>query len=100
MAKKQSEEFWQSHLEAWRQSGLTQVAYCTNQGLSLKSFYRWRGKEKETAGIAKPSLTLVPVSINAPTTGSTLQIHSPSGWRIELSGDSPPRLADLLRALP
>lgn len=100
MAKKRGEEYWQRHLEAWRQSDLTQVAYCTRQGLSVKSFYRWRRKDKETAGTTKPSLILVPVSVRAPATDSIIRLHSPGGWRVELTGDSIPRLADLLRALP
>lgn len=100
MAKRQTMEFWQGQLEGWRRSGLTQVAYCASRGLSIKSFHRWRGKEKETAASAKPSLTLVPVSPGAPAVGRTVQIHSPGGWRIDLPAASAPWLADLLRSLP
>jgi len=33
MAKRLGAEYWQWHLDAWRQSGLTQVAYCARHGL-------------------------------------------------------------------
>jgi len=35
-----------SHLPAaWRKSGLTQQAFCDQQGISLATFSYWRGKE-------------------------------------------------------
>jgi len=42
MARRHGLVYWQKHLAAWSQSGLTQEAYCTQNGLSTKSFYRWR----------------------------------------------------------
>lgn len=98
MVKRQSAEFWEQHLEEWRQSGLTQVAYCASHGLHIKSFYRWRRKERN---IAQPDrLTLVPVSLGSPATNGCVQIHSPGGWRIELPAGGTSWLADLLRQLP
>ena len=100
MAKRRTSEFWQRQLEAWRQSGLTQVAYCVSHGLSIKSFYRWRRKEAEPVASAAPSLTLVPISVAAPAPNSVARLHSPGGWRIELPTGNTPWLADLLRQLP
>jgi len=35
-----------SHLSAaWRKSGLTQQAFCDQEGISLAAFSYWRGKE-------------------------------------------------------
>lgn len=100
MAKRQTVGFWQEQLEGWRRSGLTQVAYCASRGLSIKSFHRWRRKEREIAASATPSLTLVPVSLGAPVMGSVVRLHSPGGWRIDLPATGAPWLADLLRQLP
>lgn len=100
MAKRHGQEFWRAHLEAWRRSDLTQREYCASQGLGEKAFYRWRRKEREAVASAKSSLTLVPVSVGAPVTGSIVRLHSPGGWRIELPAGSAPWLADLLRQLP
>ncbi|MDP3438626.1 MAG: hypothetical protein Q8R95_03415 [Azonexus sp.] len=101
MARRHGPVYWQKHLEAWSQSDLTQEAYCSQNGLSTKSFYRWRRKEKDALSAAGSSLTLVPVSISGPaTTGSVVRLHSPGGWRIELPTGSAPWLADVLRQLP
>ena len=50
---------------------------------------------------AMPSaLTLVPVSVGAAVTDSVVRLHSPGGWRIELTGGRVAWLAELLRQLP
>jgi len=32
---------WRRHVEAWRESGLSQAAYCHQQGLNRKTFSVW-----------------------------------------------------------
>lgn len=92
---------WQKHLEACKQSELTQKAYCAQHGLSTKSFYRWHRKEKDALAATKSSLTLVPVSVvGSATTGNLIRLRTPGGWRIELPVGSAPWLPDLLRQLP
>jgi len=100
MAKRHGQAFWRAHLEAWHRSDLTQREYCASQGLGEKAFYRWRRKEKEAIASATSSLTLVPVSVGAPVTGSIVRLYSPGGWRIELPAGGASWLADLLRQLP
>lgn len=100
MAKRQTAEFWERHLEGWQQSGLTQVAYCASHGLRIKSFSRWRSKTKEAAQAGNSLLTLIPISVAASVAASVVQIHSPGGWRIELPAVGAAMLADLLRQLP
>lgn len=34
--------FWQDHLAQWQRSGMTQVAYCHQQGLNLAQFGYWK----------------------------------------------------------
>lgn len=93
-------EFWRGQLEAWHRSDLTQRDYCARHGLSEKSFYRWRGKEKAVVAAGQSSLTLVPVSVSKTATGDIVRLHSPGGWRIELPAGDVPWLTDLLRQLP
>ncbi len=93
-------EFWRGQLEAWHRSDLTQRDYCARHGLSEKSFYRWRGKEKAVVAAGQSSLTLVPVSVSTPATGGIVRLYSPGGWRIELPASDVPWLTDLLRQLP
>ena len=52
----------------------TQKAYCANQGLGEKAFYRWHRKEKEAIAAAKATLTLVPTRLVAPAPALSL-IH-------------------------
>jgi transposase len=33
---------WQQHLEGWRSSGTTQIAYCMKHGLSRHAFQYWK----------------------------------------------------------
>ena len=98
MATRQGSDYWQTQVEGWRQSGLSQIAYCTHHGLNIKSFRRWRTKLQRATTAA--SLTLVPISVGAPTTAPAIRLHSPGGWRIELATGNPAWLADLLRHLP
>ncbi|WP_162083703.1 IS66 family insertion sequence element accessory protein TnpA [Sulfuriferula nivalis] len=101
MATRHTPDFWQTHLTAWQQTKLTVTAYCTQHGLCAKTFYRWRSQLTTAPNLTRqPPLTLIPVSVQpAPVTG-TLQLHSPTGWRVELPIASTPWLIDLLRQLP
>jgi len=99
MAARQGSAYWQGQVEGWRQSELSQIAYCEQYGLNIKSFRRWRTKLQRAATTAA-SLTLVPISVGTPATAPAIRLHSPGGWRIELATGNPAWLADLLRQLP
>jgi transposase-like protein len=98
MRKRQGTDYWRDQVEAWRQSGLSQIAYCVRHDVNIKSFRRWRIKLQQDA--AAPALTLVPVSVTTPQPEPIIRLHSPGGWRIELATANPAWLADLLRQLP
>jgi transposase-like protein len=104
MTKQERAEAWRGHLESWHKSGLTQVAYCRQHGISIKTFHRWRRKEKEAQSTTPSTLTLVPVSVTAQTTDAVLRLRSPAGWHIELpmqqATGQTAWLADLVRGLP
>jgi transposase-like protein len=98
MAARQGTDYWHAQVEGWRQSELSQIAYCEQHGLNMKSFRRWRTK-LQRATTAAP-LTLVPISVGTPTSTPAIRLHSPGGWRIELATGNSAWLADLLRRLP
>ncbi len=50
---------WKQHIESWKNSGLTQVAYCNEQCLNLPAFQYWKRKFDL---LEKPQ-TLLPVTI-------------------------------------
>ena len=55
---------WFDHIQAWKQSDLTQKAFCENHHLVLASFQRWHQKFR---AIDKPaessSVSFLPVSV-------------------------------------
>lgn len=42
--EKQSREYWQEQVYAWRRSGKKQAEYCREQGIKRWAFYDWRRK--------------------------------------------------------
>lgn len=96
----QTQEFWQAHLDEWKRSGLTQVAYCANHGLHVKAFSRWLSKARKSAQPPDALLTLIPLRVTDVGVNGVLQLHSPGGWRIELPATNTAWLAGLLKQLP
>ncbi len=96
------EDFWRTHLVAWRESGLTKQEYCRQHGVSKSALGWWRTKlTRQTAG----EVTLVPVPFlkgavgrNRITAGLTLVVGS--HYRIEVGDDfHAPTLVRLLKTL-
>lgn len=103
MAKSPGAQYWQEHVEAWRRSGLTQTVYCAEQSINSKTFYRWRRKILPASTAQKPQttpLTLIPVNVDLSASINRIALHSPGGWRIEITDSGPTWLADLLKQLP
>ena len=99
MAMRHGPEFWREHVENWCRSGLKQRDYCANHGLGERAFHRWRDREKDFIAATRGSLTLVPASVGKAETESVVRLRSPSGWEIELPGNSVPLLVDFLKDL-
>lgn len=91
MAQSQKQRFWQTHIRAWQDSGLSQVAYCQANQLSVSSFGYWRRRGRASAS-SPPAV--IPVVRESAVGG--MQLRSPGGWQIVL----PPSLGvDVLRAV-
>ncbi len=41
LRKRQGVDYWRGQVEAWRQSGLSQIAYCARHDVNIKSFRHW-----------------------------------------------------------
>lgn len=85
--------FWREHSEAWKVSGLTQAAYCAQQGISYQSFVyqhnRMSGKAQRSAMNfveAKPQA----VALNNQIAG--LQLMLPNGIKIGITNEVNPVL--------
>lgn len=106
---KQKRRFWRSHLEAWRDSGLSMVAYARQAGISSKSLGYWHGKAKQESSPAaisqRPRLVPVSVAATAASESSTssdagLCLVTRKGQRVEITTDfDPATLQRLLTVL-
>ena len=93
---------WWRHVEAWRESGLTQADYCRQQGLHPKTFSAWTRRELSMDKDAPLKLIAVQVapSVSAASAQASVMLRFPHGIQLELSTAVPPRwLAELLQCL-
>jgi hypothetical protein len=77
---------WAQRLERFALSGLTPAQFCTNEGVSLPSFYSWKRRlataaARDTADDA-PGPRLLPVRLTAPNT--TVELVLPTGTVVRL----------------
>ncbi len=78
-----------SHLpDAWRQSGLSQRAFCEREDISLATFSYWRGKELrgEQQAASAPAFTevIVQPQCRAPGEAPAIEITYPDGTRVRI----------------
>ncbi len=73
--------FWQSHIEAWQSSGLSQAAYCKESDLIIHRFGYWKRKLLDTP-LSIPEATGF-VALNPVVMSSTLALQLPNQLRIE-----------------
>jgi len=79
---------WFNHIQHWKQSGLTQKAFCEQQQLRLGSFQRWRGifmrgeNPEVTSAVSflPVNVTAAPASNLALLINDHLRIEIPAGF--------------------
>ena len=87
---------WMALIEQQNQSGLSAAAFCRQQGVLAKSFYRWRHQLQDDTGSAFIRAVPQP-SAQHTSTGRILLEHGES--RLVFEGGDPLWLAQLLKAL-
>ncbi len=95
---------WKLHLDGWRDSGLSQAAYCRQHGLSLSCFGYWRrtlAPKPEDAAASAAIPALVPIMVDdAPLTEGRIEVRLPNGLQVILPTRlDPARLVPTIRAL-
>jgi len=79
---KSKREFWASHIQAWEQSGLSQVAYCRKNDLKMHRWWYWR---KRISTPLATDVTFVPLKFSSShPSGSIISVNTPNGYRIEI----------------
>ena len=72
---------WRQYIEDWRNSGLSQQAFCRDRDLSYHKFHYWRKKLAHAPANKTPprSSALVPVTYQSPSPVSGLSVQLPNG---------------------
>ena len=105
-SNQEREKFWGRHVEAWRESGLTQVQYSARHGISHASlsYWSWRSRkkagEKKARGSKAAALNLVAVQLGPKALNHGCVVRGPHGWTVEFSSSPPAQyLAEVLGGL-
>jgi len=61
------EAFWRAHVAAWRESGLTQRAYCHRESLPETQLSHWKHRLAKSQRRSRAKASLVPVQVLEPT---------------------------------
>lgn len=79
----QRRKFWETHIEQWQVSGLSQRAYCLQHDLIIHRFYDWRRRIKSAEN---NRVSFLPVSLTGGTSFNqpSVRIHTPNGYTIEI----------------
>ena len=84
---------WERHVVAWKDSGLTQSAYCRVHGLATQTLSAWVYRTKKASKEPAKPLKLVPVVVKESDVqvGLTPSIclQHPSGWQLQLPDGVP-----------
>ena len=78
---KEKRQFWEEHIQAWQQSGLSQVEYCRRNNLKDHQWWYWR---KRISHPPDTDVTFVPLRFSSNKTSRTgISVVTPNGYRIE-----------------
>lgn len=100
----QKAAFWRRHVDAWRESGLSQAEYSRRHGVSVKALWYWkrRFEKEQNPSAAAPVIVAVQPSQLPPREKAyaPLMLYLQSGLRVEVCGDFDPAvLAKLVRTV-
>jgi hypothetical protein len=88
---------WRQHIEVWQNSGMTQVGYCRQHQLNVRTFGARLSDYRKLP--AADSTTLIPVQIEPPAAAAIVFNHV-QGHRLDLPASvSASWVAELLRCL-
>lgn len=62
VGREERRKFWERHVSQWRESGMSQMGYCRQEGLSHKSFVYWKKRVSGTNAV----ISLVELPLQSP----------------------------------
>ena len=84
--KSRLQPFWESHMNAWKETTLSQSAYCQEHDLVAHQFGYWKRKlvDIDDSSVQQPGFVqLKPFQQIASTSVATLSLQLPNQLRIE-----------------
>ena len=84
--KSRLQPFWESHMSAWKETNLSQAAYCQEHELVVHQFGYWKRKliDIDHSAVQKQGFVqLNPFQPVASTSVATLSLQLPNQLRIE-----------------
>jgi hypothetical protein len=76
-------QFWENHIQAWQQSGLSQAEYCRRNDLKNHRWWYWR---KRISYPSDTDVTFVPLRFSSSEISpSGISVVTPNGYRIEIN---------------
>jgi hypothetical protein len=92
--------FWQEHFTQWRASGMSQVAYCRQQGLRLAQFGYWKKRLLTAQAPATMPAATGFIAVHMASAGATLTVVLNDPLRVEVQpGFDPVTLRAVIQAL-
>lgn len=91
-------EYWQEHFKAWKESGKSRTAYCSENNLPLTTFDYWRKKVKSNP--AEIELVGLPLTGRLAMNPAGIGLIINGQYRIEVeNGFCPTTLSELLKVV-
>ena len=92
-AKTQTQGLWKDHSEAWKASGITQQAYCEQEGISYRRFvYQHNRLMSQSKKVPLNFIEAKPESAVISSQATGLQLMLPNGIRIGIGAEINPVL--------
>lgn len=96
------QQYWQTMITKWRQSGLSQATFCRRHQLQTQQFSKWKLHLAKAAGTASKKPTVQPdfIEIKPSAFQHVYEIITPDDYRIRIEGAcGPDVLSEILSAV-
>lgn len=97
--KRYSAEFWSSHVQRQRASGMTKDQYVKEHGISKSALYRAEKRENARGGAVAKAPKFVPVALVRSSGGFSVRGVGDGRLAIEIDGASPELISRVLTVL-
>lgn len=100
MERESRVRYWTRHIEAWKESGLSQRGYCKREGIAVSTLQWWCRRLRERDPAEAPRLVPVAVAAIPDVPDEPIEVVLLSGRRLRLAAPrDETELARLVRLL-